>query len=97
MRECIECALIECSMRLHNFCIEERNAEWQVPDLPDDLVVDHTPQYQEYCDSLEEEGQTGRAGGRNNVRSKVREAIRKQLAASGRDRPNYNKRRKLIV
>ena len=55
------------------------------------------PQYQEYCDSLEEEGQTGRAGGRNNVRSKVREAIRKQLAASGRDRPNYNKRRNLIV
>lgn len=90
-------ALIECSMRLHNFCIEERNAEWQVPDLPDDLVVDHTPQYQEYCDSLEEEGQTGHAGGRNNVRSKVREAIRKQLAASGRDRPNYNKRRNLIV
>jgi len=90
-------ALIECSMRLHNFCIEERNAEWQVPDLPDDLVVDHTQQYQEYCDIFEEEGQTGHAGGHNNVRAKVREAIRKQLAASGRDRPNYNKRRNLIV
>ncbi len=55
------------------------------------------PQYQEYCDSLEEEGQTGRAGGCNNVRSKVQEAIRKQLAASSRDRLNFNKRRNSIV
>ena len=50
-------------------------------------------QYEQYCDT----GATGRAGGRNNIRAKVREAIKKQLAALGRDRPTHTKRRNLIV
>jgi hypothetical protein len=62
-----------------------------MPDLPDHVVTEHNPQYEECIDCLDNEGQNMRAGGRNNVRAKVREAIKRQLAALGRDRPAYNK------
>jgi hypothetical protein len=68
-------ALVECCMQLHNFCVNERNLDWCVPDLPDHVVTEHNPQYEEYID----------------VRAKVHEAIKRQLAALGRDRPAYNK------
>jgi hypothetical protein len=86
-------ALVECCMRLHNFCVNERNLDWCVPDLPDHVVTEHNPQYEEYIDCLDNEGQNMRAGSRNNVRAKVRAAIKRQLAALGRDRPAYNKLR----
>jgi len=84
-------------MRLHNFCINERNQEWCVPDLPNHAVTCHTPQYKEYCDALDEQQIQQRAGGRTNVHAQVHEAITKQLADHGRDRPLYNKRRNLPV
>jgi hypothetical protein len=87
-------ALIECCMRLHNYCINERNVEWCIPDLSDDAVLDHVAQYEQYIDPLDEEG---RAGGRNNVRARVREAIKTQLRSLGRERPTNNKVRNQIA
>jgi hypothetical protein len=59
-------------MRLHNYCINERNVEWCIPDLSDDAVLDYVAQYEQYIDPLDEEGW---AGGRNNVRARgLREA-----------------------
>ncbi len=78
-------AVLECCMRLHNFCINKRNQEWCVPDLPDHAVTSHTPQYEEYLDALDEERIQQRAGGCINVCAQVCEAITKQLAAHGRD------------
>jgi chloramphenicol O-acetyltransferase len=70
-------AVVECCMRLHNFCINKRNQEWCVPDLPNHAVTCHTPQYKEYCDALDEQQIQQRAGGCINVRAQVREAITK--------------------
>jgi hypothetical protein len=84
-------ALVECCMCLHNFCVNERNLDWCMLDLPDHVVTEHNPQYKEYIDCLDNEGQNMRAGGRNNVRAKVCEAIKRQSAALGRERPAYNK------
>jgi len=89
-------SLIECCMRLHNFCINERNLDWSVPDLPDHAIPNHIPQYEQYIDSLDNETGNVRAGGRNNVRAKVREGIKRQLASLGRDRPAHNRIRNCI-
>jgi chloramphenicol O-acetyltransferase len=90
-------AVVECCMRLHNFCMNERNQEWCVPDMPDHTVTGHTPQYEEYLDALDEERLQQYAGGYINACAQVCEAITKQLAALGCDRPFYNKRRNLPV
>jgi len=85
-------AVVECCMQLHNFCINERNQEWCVSDLPDHAVTDHNPQYEEYMDTLDEEKVQPHAGGCINVHTQVCEAIKKQLAALGHDRQLYKKK-----
>ena len=85
--------LVECCFRLHNFCINEREKQWIIADITNNALQHHQASYEEYMDELDNDGQNLHAGGRVNCRAKVREAIKKQLASSGRDRPVYNKRR----
>ncbi len=84
--------LVECCLCLHNFCINEREKDWLVSDIPNEAIENHRVSYEEYLDELDNDGHQ-RAGGHINIRSKVREAIKKQLKFAGRDRPAYNKRR----
>jgi hypothetical protein len=76
--------LVECCFQLHNFCINEREKEWFICEIPNDLIGMHQASYEEYLDDLDAHVQQ-RAGGRLNVRAKVREAIKKQLQYAGRD------------
>jgi hypothetical protein len=85
--------LVECCMRLHNFCVDERVQEWCVVDLEADAILDHQASYEEYIDELDALDASGRAGGRINTRAKVRDVIRKQLTSLGRSRPSHNIRR----
>ena len=74
-------------MRLHNYCIDERDAEWYAPDLPNEAIAEHLASFEEYHDALDATGTSLHGGGRNNVRCVVRDAIRKQLTSLGRERP----------
>ncbi len=76
--------LVECCFRLRNFCINEREKEWFICEIPNDLIGMHLASYEEYLDDLDAHVQQ-RAGGRLNVRAKVREAIKKQLQYAGHD------------
>jgi len=86
-------------MRLHNFCIDRRETDWNVIDLTPDLIVEHIPLYDEYLDDVDPVDPTApwlpvvHRGKRNNVR----EAITRQLAAKGLSRPYYNKKRNTNV
>jgi hypothetical protein len=86
-------SLIECCMRLHNYCIDEQDAERYVADLPEGAITEHVASYEEYFDTLDATGTNQHGGGRNNVRCRVREAIRKQLLSHGRERPCHNRKR----
>jgi hypothetical protein len=79
--------LIECCVRLHNYCIEQREADWCIPDVVPELISTHVPSYDEYKDELNSE--TSSSGGRNTVRT----ALTKQLLSNGRMRPMGNVRR----
>jgi hypothetical protein len=35
------CSVVECCMRLHNFCIDSRETDWNIVDLTPDLIVEH--------------------------------------------------------
>jgi hypothetical protein len=39
--------LVECCMKLHNFCIDERVQEWFVPDIAEDTILEHQAAYEE--------------------------------------------------
>lgn len=88
-------SVVECAMRLHNFCIDRRETDWKVHDLTPDLIVEHVPLYEEYLDEVDPADPAvprqpvSQSGRRNNVR----EAITRQLAANGLSRPDYNKKR----
>jgi len=88
-------SVVECAMRLHNFCIDRRETDWKVNDLTPDLIVEHVPLYEEYLDEVDPADPAvprqpvSQSGRRNNVR----EAITRQLAANGLSRPDYNKKR----
>jgi hypothetical protein len=81
-------------MRLHNFCIDNRETDWKVPDLPAELVMEHLTLYEEYLDEIDPSTPTATT---TTVvrRNKVREAITRQLAANGLSRPIYNRKRNL--
>ncbi len=87
--------LVECCMRLHNFCIDRNESEWHIADLTPELLEEHIPLYEEYLDDIDAPAPGMQApvpqlsGKRNNVR----EAITKQLAAHGLSRPWYNRKR----
>ena len=87
-------SLVECCMRLHNFCIDNRETDWKVPDLPAELVMEHLTLYEEYLDEIDPSTPTATT---TTVvqQNKVREAITRQLAANGLSRPIYNKKRNL--
>jgi hypothetical protein len=51
-------SLVECCMRLHNFCIDNREQDWKVPDLPAELTMEHLPLYEEYLDEIDPSAQT---------------------------------------
>ena len=90
--------LVECCMRLHNFCIECNESEWHIADLTPELLEEHIPLYEEYLDDIDAPAPGMQApvpqfsGKRNNVR----EAITKQLAAHGLSRPYYNRKRNYL-
>ncbi len=46
-------SVVECAMRLHNFCIDRRETDWKVNDLTPDLIVEHVPLYEEYLDKVD--------------------------------------------
>ncbi len=87
-------SLVECCMRLHNFCIDNRETDWKVPDLPAELVMEHLTLYEENLDKIDPSTPTATT---TTVvrRNKVREAITRQLAANGLSRPIYNRKRNL--
>ena len=85
-------SLVECCMRLHNFCIDNREQEWNVSDVPAELVMEHVTNYEEYLDEIDPNMSTVTTVGRRN---NVREALTRQLAANGLSRPIYNKKRNL--
>jgi len=64
--------LVECCMRLHNFCIDERVQEWFVPDIAEDAILEHQAAYEEYIDEMDAVDSAGHAGGHINTRAKVR-------------------------
>jgi len=80
-------------MRLHNFCIENREQDWKVPDLPAELVMEHLTLYEEYLDEIDPSMQIDTTT--IVRRNKVREAITRQLAANGLCRPIHNRKRNL--
>jgi hypothetical protein len=82
-------------MHIHNYSINEREVEWAVTDIPDSGLADHLASYEEYFDEIDSAGSPQCAGGRTNVRSQVREAIKKQLLCLGWDRPMHNRMRSL--
>jgi hypothetical protein len=82
--------LVECCMRLHNFCIDKCIKECFIPDIVEDAVLDHQAAYEEYIGELDAVDVAGCAGGGINTRAKVRDAVRKQLTSLGRSRPLYN-------
>jgi hypothetical protein len=45
-------SVVECCMRLHNFCIDRRGTDWNVLDLAPELIVEHIPIYEEYLDDV---------------------------------------------
>ncbi len=69
--------LVECCMRLHNFCINERIQEWFNPDILEDVVLDHQAANEKYIDELDAVDVAGHAGGHKHIRDKVRDAVRK--------------------
>jgi hypothetical protein len=83
--------LIECCMHLHNWCINGRDIRWIIPDMTPTQVEEHVASYEEYMDDLDHTNANQRGGGRFNVRSMGRDAIKKQLVAEGRDRPRHNR------
>jgi hypothetical protein len=86
-------SLIECCMRLHNWCINERDGQWIVPDMTPGQLDEHVASYEEYMDDADPTSANARGGGRGNIRSMVRNAITKQLVSEGRDRPRHNRMR----
>jgi hypothetical protein len=85
--------LIEYGMRLHNWCINGRDIQWIIPDMTPTQVEEHVALYEEYMDDLDCTDVNQCGGGRINVRSMVRDAIKKQLVAEGRDRPCHHRMR----
>jgi hypothetical protein len=45
--------IIECCFCLHNFCINEREKEWFVSEIPRKLIGMHQASYEEYLDDLD--------------------------------------------
>jgi hypothetical protein len=90
--------LVECCMRLHNFCIHCNESEWHIADLTPDLLEEHIPLYEEYLDDIDAPApgiQTPVA--QMSARcSSVRETITKQLAAHCLSRPYYNRKRNYL-
>ncbi len=80
--------LVECCMRLHNFCNDNREHEWNVSDVPAELVMEHVTNYEEYLDEIDPSMSTVTTIGRRN---NVREALARQLAANSLSRQLYNK------
>jgi hypothetical protein len=42
--------LVECCFWLHNFCINDREKEWFICEIPNDLIGMHQASYEEYLD-----------------------------------------------
>ena len=80
-------------MRLHNWCINERDGQWIVPDMTPGQLDEHVASYEEYMDDADPTSANARGGGRGNIRSMVRNAITKQLVSEGQDRPRHNRMR----
>ncbi len=55
-------SLIECCMRLHNYCIDEWDEEWYVADLPEGAIREHVASFEEYCDALDATGANQHGG-----------------------------------
>jgi hypothetical protein len=67
-------SVVECCMHLHNYCINEREVEWAVTNIPDSGLADHVASYEEYFDEMDSACSTQCTGSHINVRSQVREA-----------------------
>ena len=67
--------LIECCMRLHNWCINGCDILWIIPDVTPTQVEEHVASYEEYMDDLDPTNANQHGGGGINVRSMVRDAI----------------------
>ncbi len=85
-------SVVDCAMRLHNFCIDRKEPDWKVNDLIPELILEYVPLYEEYLDEFDPADPAvprqpfSQSGRRNNVR----EAITRWLAANGLSRPYYN-------
>jgi hypothetical protein len=58
--------LIKC--QLHNYCINEREKEWFISDIPHEAIRDHCSSYEEYLDELDNDEQQ-QTRGHVNIRS----------------------------
>ncbi len=50
-------SLIECCFCLHKFCMNEREKQWFVFEIPNELIGTHQASYAEYLDKLDEDVQ----------------------------------------